>query len=145
MKLASSAYIASLGRLWSAGGGLEGIRASYQLQRVPLWNTDCRIEEAEVTLSTLMVIFVSDSRSRIIRTLSVLRNEYNTSRSFFRQIISNALDKSISSISITYIYRWHFASTFDVPIQHLLLTVRVKIRFGLAKGGRSPGRRSGAM
>ena len=70
---------------------------------------------ADMALPTLPVIFVSDSRSRMIRTLSVSMNECKTSRSLCRRTIANARDKSISSISITYLYRWHFAASHRCP------------------------------
>ena len=60
-------------------------------------------------------IFVSDSRSRMIRTLSGSRNECKASRSFFPRIISNARGKSIPGISMTYLYRWHFATSHRCP------------------------------
>ena len=42
-------------------------------------------------------------------------NERKTSRSYFRRIASNAFEKSISSISIPYLYRWHFAASHQRP------------------------------
>ena len=43
------------------------------------------------------------------------RNERKTSRSYFRRIASNAFEKSISSIAIPYLYRWHFAASHRRP------------------------------
>lgn len=60
-----------------------------------------KMKGADMVLSIVMVIFVSDSTSHMIR--SMLRNEYKTSRSFFRRIVSNAHSKSLISISITYL------------------------------------------
>ena len=42
-------------------------------------------------------------------------NKRKTSRSYFRRIASNAFEKSISSISIPYLYRWHFAASHRRP------------------------------
>ena len=75
---------------------------------------------ADSASSNLMVRFVSDSRSRMIRTLSVLRNECKTLKSFSRRIVSNASDRSIPSISITYLYRWHLATSHRCPHINLL-------------------------
>ena len=49
---------------------------------------------ADRATSALTVIFVSDSRSRMIRTLSVSRNECKIPMNFFRRIVSNARDKA---------------------------------------------------
>ena len=70
---------------------------------------------ADSASSTLTVMFVSDSRSRMIRTLYVSRNECKTLRSFPRRIVSNARDRSIPSISITFLYRWHLATSHRYP------------------------------
>ena len=60
-------------------------------------------------------MFVSDSRSRVIRTMSASRNECKILRSFSRRIVSNARDRSIPSISITSLYRWHLATSHRCP------------------------------
>ena len=65
--------------------------------------------------STLMVMFVADNRSHVIRTLSVTRNECKTLRSFSRRIVWNARDRSRPSISITYLYRCHLATSHRCP------------------------------
>ena len=70
---------------------------------------------ADSASSTLTVRFVSDSRSRMIWALSVSRNECKILRSFSRQIVSDARDMSIPSISITYLYRWHLATSHRCP------------------------------
>ena len=67
---------------------------------------------ADSASSTLTVMFISDSRSRMIRTFSVSRNECKTLRSFSRRIVC---DRSIPSISITYLYRWHLATSHRCP------------------------------
>ena len=106
-----SAYIGSLVRLWSTGGrrgrhprNVRKAASRYTTkttgdneslcQRVPT----VELNWADRASSTLAVIFVSDSRSRMIRMLSVSRNEFKTSRSFFRRIVSNARDKLIPSM-----------------------------------------------
>ena len=70
---------------------------------------------ADSASSTLTVIFFSDSRNRMFRTLSVSKNECKTLRSFSRGIVSNARDRSMPSISITYLYRWHLATSHRCP------------------------------
>ena len=111
MKSVSSAYIASLGKLWSAGGRrgthLRSIRraasrytmmstgdneSSYGVPTVELNRTD---------MASSTLIFVSDRRSRMIRASSLSRNECKISRNFFLRIVSNARNKSITSISMT--------------------------------------------
>ena len=44
-----------------------------------------KMKGADMVLSILMVIFVSDSTSHMIQ--SMLRNEYKMSRSFFKRIV----------------------------------------------------------
>ena len=101
---------------------------------------------ADSASSPLTVMFVSDSRSRMIRTLSVSSDECKTLRSFSRRIVSNACDRSIPSVSIMYLYRWHLAtshrcphitSAVDCPRQNPLwdgqvlddLKLKIKIRY----------------
>ena len=52
----------------------------------------------------------------------MLRRHHKSSHmSFFRRIVSNARGKSIPSISITYVYRWHFEASHRC--QHATPTV----------------------
>ena len=121
IKSASFAYIASLGKLWSAGG-LHG-RHPRSVRRAASRSTTkstgdnespCReptveLNGADRASSTLTVVFVSNSRSRVIQTLSVSRNEYKTSRSFFRRIVSNAREKYVCTFEMLKM-RGRFAS-----------------------------------
>ena len=56
---------------------------------------------ADSASSNLSLMFVCDSRSRMIQTLSESRNECKALRSFSRRIVSNARDRSMPSISIS--------------------------------------------
>ena len=109
--------------LWSAGGRLGRHPCSIcrSASRYTIKSTsdneslvECRLP-ADMASSILTVIFVSDSRSRMIRTLSVSMNECKTSRIFFRRIVSNGRDKSIYCILVTYSYRWHLAASHRCP------------------------------
>ena len=76
-------------------------------------------------------IFVSDIRSRMTGTLSMSRDECKTSTSFLRRIVSNALDKFVPSISITYVYRWRIAAIHLCP--YLFFSVGSKSTLGWRK------------
>jgi len=67
---------------------------------------------ADSASSTLTVMFVSDNKSRMIRTFYVSKNECKKLRSFSRRNVLNARDRSIPSISITYLYCWHIATCY---------------------------------
>ena len=119
MKSASSA---SLGKLWSAGGQhgtcLRNVRRAasrYTKQpgksESPCGAPSVQLNGADRVSSTLTMIFVSDSRSRMIQKLFVSRSECKTSRSFFQRIVLNSRDKLIPSILITYLYHWYFATS----------------------------------
>ena len=91
-------------------GLLRGTRWRGPATTSPLSSADCRDERGRHG-----VIFVSDSRSRMIRTLSVSMKECKSSKIFFWRIVSNSRDKSIHSILVTYSYRWHFAASHRCP------------------------------
>ena len=118
-KSMSSAYIASQGKLMSAGGRRgrhpRKVRRATGDNESPCGVPTVVLNGADSESSTLTLMFVSDSRRRKIRTLSVSTNECKTLRSFSRRIVSNALDVSIPSISITYLCRWHLATSHRCP------------------------------
>ena len=126
MKSVSSAYIASA-------------TSRYTMKSTGNSESPCGVptvvlNAADSASSTLTVMFVSDSRSRMIRTLSVSRNLCNTLRSFSWRIVSNAHDRSIPSISITYLYCWHLATSHRCP--HITSAVDCPRRNALWDGER---------
>ena len=126
-ELSTSAYSTSLGKLWSAGGrrGRHPRNVRRAASRCAVVSTGdsespCGMPTAvfngtDSASSIMTVIFIPDSRRRMIRTLCGPRNEWKTSRRSFRRTVSNSLDMSVPRISITYLYHWYLAMIHRYP------------------------------